>query len=90
MATIINNPNNPGPDRVIQEDSSAGIIAGLIVAVLLIVLVLIFAAPYINNSSTPTAPNTGGNPTITPKPGTSGSVNVQINPSPSPSSGTSY
>jgi hypothetical protein len=55
MATIINNPTAGTP----AEDSSVGVIVGILAVVLLAVLFFIFVYPSINNSAaTPT--DTGG------------------------------
>jgi hypothetical protein len=55
MATIVNNPGT-------TEDSSAGVVIGVVIALLIIVLFFAFALPYIrNNGVTPGVPNTGSN-----------------------------
>lgn len=48
MATIINNPTGT------TEDSSAGIIIGVVVALLLVVLFILFVWPSISGRATPT------------------------------------
>ncbi len=52
MATIVNNPSGT------SEDSSAGVVIGIVIALLIIVLFFAFALPYIRNT-TPGVPNTG-------------------------------
>jgi hypothetical protein len=73
MATIVNNPGT-------TEDSSAGVVIGVVIALLIIVLFFAFALPYMrSNSGTPGVPNTGSDT------GASASVNVDLpdlNPSP--------
>jgi hypothetical protein len=60
MATIV---NNPGPGTT--EDSSAGVVIGVVIALLIIVLFFAFALPYIRNSgTTPGVPNTGSDVNI--------------------------
>ncbi len=85
MATIVNNPGTT------TEDSGAGVVIGVVIALLIIVLFFAFALPYIrSNSGTPGVPNTGSD----------ASVNINLpdvtnNPSPSgtmlvPSGSNSY
>jgi hypothetical protein len=58
MATIVNNPGT-------TEDSSAGVVIGVVIALLIIVLFFAFALPYIrNNGVTPGVPNTGSDSTV--------------------------
>ncbi len=53
MVTIVNNPDT-------AEDGAAGVVIGVVIALLIIVLFFAFALPYIrNNSGTPGVPNTG-------------------------------
>jgi|GEM_PF-1146819 len=67
MATIINNPSGGT-----SEDSSAGIVVGLVVALILIVLFIMFVWPSIkNNRSDALAP--GETPA-----GASANINVSL------------
>jgi len=66
MATIVNNPSDK------REDSSAGVVIGIVIALLIIVLFFAFALPYIRNT-TPGVPNTGSTPTDN-----SANVNVEL------------
>ena len=67
MATIINNPSGNT-----AEDSSAGIVIGIVVALILVVLFAVFVWPTLGTN--PAAPATGGNTT----PGASTNVNVTL------------
>ena len=60
MATIINNPYDSGT----SADSSAGVVIGVVLALLIIILFFAFALPYLQNEVTPGAPETGGNPNL--------------------------
>ncbi len=76
MATIINNPDT----RPITEDSGAGIVAGVIVALVLIVLFVMYVVPTFNQ--TPAAPETGGSADI--------NITLPASNSPAPAGGTTY
>jgi hypothetical protein len=64
MATIINNPPpERDPDLIVERDSSAGLLTGILVVVLVLVLIAFVGLPYIRSTSTynsPGAPSTGG------------------------------
>ena len=64
MATIVNNPGT-------TEDSGAGVVIGVVIALLVIVLFFAFALPYIRNGATPGVPNTGSTP--------GASANIDVN-----------
>lgn len=73
MATIINNP--PG----VTEDSSLGMVVGLVVALVLIVLFFIFVWPSLGNPNSSLSPDYNSAPS-----GASTNVNVTLPTAPSP------
>lgn len=65
MATIINNPSG-------TEDSSAGVVIGILAAIVLVILFIMFVWPSISGR-TPA-------PTDTSTPGASTNINVELPP----------
>ncbi len=78
MATIINNPTDTRP--VVAEDSSVGMVVGLIVALVLIVLFVMYVLPSFRASTPGTytpADTSGTNINVT-VPGTSGGASGTV------------
>lgn len=70
MATIIN--TNPPERTVYADDSGAGVILGIILAIIILILFFLFGLPYLRSVQN----SNSGTPSSETQPG----INVQVNP----------
>jgi hypothetical protein len=80
MATVINNPSGS------ENNSSAGVIIGVIVAILLIAAFLLFVLPAIRNRGATPAPQDSTNINVS-VPGDNGGANGGAGGNPVPNTG---